>query len=607
MNSKWVKGTFGLVAFILVTAIAFTAFSGQRVNNTFSVAAWAMNEGGGGTDAYNKSSSDGPALAPRGRGSGDGTTGSTSTGSRSGDMMLAAPTAAMMMPEADVVAPAPVGDAPAMALNSSESVAPGDFAYRRSELRSTTGSGEPAPQAPQQQYLGPSGLKAGMVDDNASYGDYTNYLQTSADYYNVANVDMSERYYVQVLDSQQHPVADAAVTVSDGQQTIFAARTTSDGRVAFFPRSLSQQPSFRVQAERDGATASGVLERGKAESVALTLQTQSAAVNNLDLVFLLDSTGSMGDEIDGIKTTIFAISQRIAQLPGNPRVRLGLVTYRDRGDAYVSKHWDFTSDVAEFSRNLDTVYADNGGDTPEDFNSGLADTLERLTWNSDQQHSLRLVFNVTDAAPHNDYQDQDGYGNLMQKAAGMGVKVFTVAASGMTPDGEFIYRQVAAYTLARFVFLTYANASNGGGGAPGGDTTMSVSQYSVSNLDDLIVELVASEVKNQQPAVSLKPGQPLISEITTPPSSDGTPNLWPLAGALAVGGLVTVAYRRSRIVQRHNFANQPTTRTPVKAEETTKLPGEPTKPLSFAFASEYEAVPPPWYWHAGPNEQTTRI
>ena len=70
----------------------------------------------------------------------------------------------------------------------------------------------------------------------------------------------------------------------------------------------------------------------------------------------------MGDEIDKIKATVGSIAQRIEQLPGSSAPRFGLVAFRDRGDEYVTRSWDFTSDIRQFSANLGNVYAAGGGE-----------------------------------------------------------------------------------------------------------------------------------------------------------------------------------------------------------------------------------------------------
>ncbi len=65
----------------------------------------------------------------------------------------------------------------------------------------------------------------------------------------------------------------------------------------------------------------------------------------LDVLFLLDATGSMGDEIDQLKTSIDSVAARVAALDGSPDVRFGMTLYRDEGDAFVTSTYDFTGDV----------------------------------------------------------------------------------------------------------------------------------------------------------------------------------------------------------------------------------------------------------------------
>jgi hypothetical protein len=215
----------------------------------------------------------------------------------------------------------------------------------------------------------------------------------------------------------------------------------------------------------------------------------------VDLVFLLDATGSMADEIDHIKQTVGSIAERIEQMPGSSAPRFALVAYRDRGDDYVTKQWDFTSDVGQFSANLANVQAGGGGDIPESVNAGLHDAIHLQGWadNSVGRH-LRMIVLVGDAPPHLDYANDYSYPQLLSEAAASGIKIFPVGASNLEADGEYIFRQFAQVTQGQFVFLTYAN---GVSGAPGEYTDKHVSDYTVQNLDSLIVGLVAGEVSNQ--------------------------------------------------------------------------------------------------------------
>jgi hypothetical protein len=215
----------------------------------------------------------------------------------------------------------------------------------------------------------------------------------------------------------------------------------------------------------------------------------------VDLVFLLDATGSMADEIDHIKQTVGSIAQRIEQLPGSSAPRFALVAYRDRGDDYVTRQWDFTSDIGQFSANLANVEAGGGGDIPESVNAGLHDAIHLQGWadNSTGRH-LRMIVLVGDAPPHLNYANDYSYPQLLNEATANGIKIFPVGASNLEADGEYIFRQFAQVTQGQFVFLTYAN---GVSGAPGALTDKHVSDFTVQNLDSLIVGLVAGEISNQ--------------------------------------------------------------------------------------------------------------
>jgi hypothetical protein len=184
-----------------------------------------------------------------------------------------------------------------------------------------------------------------------------------------------------------------------------------------------------------------------------------------------------------------AVAQQISQLPGQPDICYGLVAYRDRGDAFLTRSHDFTDDLGAFQQVLARVQAGGGGDMPEALNEALHETVHALSWRAD---AARLVVLVADAPPHLDYGGPQ-YDRDMHAALAKGIKLFTVGASGLDPVGEYIYRQMAQYTAGRFVFLTYKDAANPGSG-PGTQTPHDVGQYSVQTLDRLIVRLVGDEM-----------------------------------------------------------------------------------------------------------------
>jgi hypothetical protein len=155
------------------------------------------------------------------------------------------------------------------------------------------------------------------------------------------------------------------------------------------------------------------------------------------------------------------------------------------------RSYDFTNDLGGFlQRALMPLQAAGGGDYPESMNEALHETVHNLSWRG--AGATRLVVLLADAPPHLDYGGPY-YDDDMVAALGKGIKVFSVGASGLDKQGEFIQRQIAQYTGGRFVFLTYAQAHDPASG-PGRETVHDVKNYSVDTLDRLVVRLVSDEL-----------------------------------------------------------------------------------------------------------------
>jgi len=340
-------------------------------------------------------------------------------------------------------------------------------------------------------------VTAGVVDDNQQWSEYLSYRERNRQL-RVKDRDIAERYIVRVVDGSQRPVHDATVQISAGQQLFFEGRTDAGGQLLFHPRALDPQrqwqqvSQFTVVARKGQAQATASFPRSQDERWTVTLQGAPIAEwAQLDLLFVIDATGSMGDEIDKLKATMKVIADEIAALPEQPDVRYGLVAYRDRGDQFVVRTWDFTSNLAEFQRTLNALQACCGGDTPESVNEALNKSIHTLNWRS--ENTVRVLLLVADAPPHLDYNEQFSYDTDMIAAVKKGIKLFPIGASGLDAQGEYIFRQLAQFTGGKFVFLTYAQKGNSSSGA-GTETTHDVTGYSVDTLDRLVVRLVREEL-----------------------------------------------------------------------------------------------------------------
>jgi hypothetical protein len=219
-------------------------------------------------------------------------------------------------------------------------------------------------------------------------------------------------------------------------------------------------------------------------------------VIDVDVAFILDSTGSMGEEIAAVKSTLQKVASTL--FTSGVRVRFGMVEYKDRTDRFVTRVYPFTSDVDAFASTIGGIAAAGGGDTPESVNEALHVGVTGLAWND--QAVTRVAFLIGDAPPHLDYPHDFDYAVDMREAAHRGIQVFTVAASGMDDLGQIVWRQIAEYTGAANLFVLRGGAGpqSTGAGDPISSCGGTQTGYATGNLDALIVQRITRELKGME-------------------------------------------------------------------------------------------------------------
>lgn len=355
--------------------------------------------------------------------------------------------------------------------------------------RSAVAREEPVAVAPS------AGVKAGEWDDNANYREFLRYLDGERS--GIHRVDVRDRQFLVVRDVAGKGVPGCTVVVKDetGRSTSFV--TTASGRAILFPHAeglksrdlVASTSCMGAQVSRRfvASAADGIVE------LELPAQRALPKVRDIDVAFVLDTTGSMAEEIAAVKSTI----QKVASSLSSPevRVRLGLVEFKDRTDGQVTTVYPMTTNLPAFSSQVSGLHASGGGDTPESVNEGLHVALSRLGWNG--QAVARFAFLVGDAPPHLDYPNDADYAVDMRDAAHRGIQIFTVAASGMDGLGQAVWRQIAAYTGATNLFVLRGGAGpqSVGAGDPRSSCGGTQDQYASGNLDMLILRKIRQELR----------------------------------------------------------------------------------------------------------------
>ena len=222
-----------------------------------------------------------------------------------------------------------------------------------------------------------------------------------------------------------------------------------------------------------------------AERAAAQTQWSAArgAKTELDLTFLIDTTGSMGDELDYVQAEVSGIATRIKTTHPNLTPRFNLVVYRDYADNYAVRSFEF-GDVAQLQKNLDAQTVGGGGDYPEAVELGLEAT-NKLAWRTDA-NVARIAFWIADAPHH--FGKEAAVHDAIVQASKQDVHLYPVAASGTDDRAEFTMRTAAQMTGGRYVFLTNDSGVGNDHAEP------HIPCYLVTHFNDAVVRLVESEL-----------------------------------------------------------------------------------------------------------------
>jgi Mg-chelatase subunit ChlD len=181
------------------------------------------------------------------------------------------------------------------------------------------------------------------------------------------------------------------------------------------------------------------------------------AAKRVEVVFVLDTTGSMSGLIHAAKEKIWSIASTLAQAQQVPEISMGLVAYRDRGDAYVTRLVDLNRDLDSMYAKLMNFTADGGGDGPEAVNEALEAAIHRMSWSQDPS-TYKVVFLVGDAPPHMDYQDDVKYSQVVAAAVAKGIIVNTIQC-GSASETVAPWQHIAALGHGRYFTVEQAGGA----------------------------------------------------------------------------------------------------------------------------------------------------
>ncbi len=274
--------------------------------------------------------------------------------------------------------------------------------------------------------------------------------------------------------------AEVVLHAEDGS-VIYTARTDVWGKAYLFynlNKNGKTPKVLRVNSNTFAELSEGVTE--------VVISSESKNVEALDLMFTIDTTGSMSDELRYLQSELEDVIDRVAKSSGNVlSIRVSVNFYRDTTDDYVVLPFDFTSNMVDVMNTLRAQSAIGGGDYPEAVHTALDNAILEHEWRED---AVKLMFLVLDAPPHSEAEIQGVNRQIQEsvtKAAEMGIKIIPVASSGVDTETEFLLRSYAAMTGGTYIFLT--NHS----GIGGDHLEPTIGQYAVEPLNECLIRIIS--------------------------------------------------------------------------------------------------------------------
>jgi hypothetical protein len=289
------------------------------------------------------------------------------------------------------------------------------------------------------------------------------------------------------VESNGSPIIDAKVTLSGQSQSVeWKARTNNKGEAELFVNLFDKKEDspyeITVQTEQEKKTIRNISVNPD-KPITVELQSAIDPSDVVDIMFVVDTTGSMSDELDYLAAELKDVIRRVKNSHENDlRVRISPNFYRDERDDYVVRPFGFTENVDKAVEQISQQSAAGGGDYEEAVEEALDNAIHDHKWSGEAR--ARLLFLVLDAPPHETDRIVGKLQKLAADAAEQGIRIIPVASSGVDKNTEFLMRFLNIVTGGTYVFLTDDS------GIGNSHIEPTVGQYEVEQLNDLLVRVV---------------------------------------------------------------------------------------------------------------------
>ncbi len=340
------------------------------------------------------------------------------------------------------------------------------------------------PGEPNQQQSGL--LTAGEWNDLDNWDFWLGLMQNKewSDKQKHWNFYLTDRIPVTVKNKTGKLLNDISISLlSSSDNELWNAKTDVFGKAVLFASVFDQQAiGMKIVITDSKGKTTDFNSFNVNDENTLVINDTPELSNNLDIMLVVDATGSMGDELEFLKNELKDIIEEAETKTPELQSRVGMVFYRDKGDQYLNRNFPFESDIEKVAENISKQKAGGGGDFEEAVEVALDEAVNNFSWNENAR--ARLMFVILDAPPHHTNENLNRIQSSIINAAKKGIKLIPIAASGIDKNTEFLMRFMAITTNGTYVFLTDDS------GIGESHLVPTTGKYEVEFLNDLILRLI---------------------------------------------------------------------------------------------------------------------
>lgn len=343
---------------------------------------------------------------------------------------------------------------------------------------------------PEQIVLPAGMITAGAWNDNDNYSFWLEQFsqgEVNGKFYNYTLPGQSwgfnslKRVKVEVTCGE-NVVAGAEVTATDDNgNTMFRAVTDAAGKAYLF---VDEAEGNITVTSGEGSAISRFDTENR--NISVNLEKFASKLNVIEIMLVVDVTGSMGDEITFLKAELADVIKRIAANDSEATIKLAMLFYRDTEDKVPFDYYDFTDVTAENGMAaqqtaLNSQSATGGGDYPEAVDEALNIAVGKQ-WSTGA--TTKIIFHVLDAPAHQGNKYAQKLVTATKTAAEKGIRICPIICSGAMGDTEYTMREAAIYTGGTFILVTDDSGIGGSHHDP------DLPNVTVELLNSLMVRLV---------------------------------------------------------------------------------------------------------------------